>query len=220
MNRKLILLIILVGALFFLFPAAAHQPRLVYKEVLSQETPALIVKPDVSQAFYGQLKQTSDYYRFDLDQPLKFYFGLLSPADKEERQDFSAELLEINSGRLIQALESQDLLWPSYFEKFAGDKYFKGPEATLDLPAGSYLIKVSNPSNEGKYVLVVGQKEVFTGKSLVETLKELPTLKKEFFGLSPLAAFFNLIGLFALLALAGILTLLFWIKGLFWRRGK
>lgn len=65
----------------------------------------------------------------------------------------------------------------------------------LNLDPGSYLIKVYNPGNEGKYVLVVGQKELFTPKEIVKTLKVMPTLKT-YFDESPFRAYFNYVGLF------------------------
>ncbi|MCX6797886.1 MAG: hypothetical protein NTX66_01525 [Candidatus Falkowbacteria bacterium] len=221
MNRKFILFIILLAAIFFVSPAKAHRPRLVYKQVLSQDQPAVIKDPNISQAFYGELKGQADYYQLDLKTPLNFYFGLLSPVIKLDHQDFSAEIITNNVDSLNSSfftLENPGVLWDPYFEKFAGDKYYKGPEATVPLPAGSYLIRITNPDNQGKYTLFIGKQESFPPSEIINTLLELPTLKRDFFAAPVFSAYFNLIGLFSAIFLAAFIILILLIKKLFLKR--
>ena len=106
--------------------------------------------------------------------------------------------------------------WAKYYEEFAGDNYLKGPEKTIYLKAGDYTIKVGNPDNTGKYVLVVGQKEAWSVKEIINTLTVLPTLKKDFFETSPWKAYNNRVGLLALglvIVLVIVLGLLTWYFG-------
>ncbi|MEA1963902.1 MAG: hypothetical protein U9O41_02095 [Candidatus Aerophobetes bacterium] len=94
-----------------------------------------------------------------------------------------------------------------YYEEFGGDSYYKGPELRsnpdeeglprgVDVSEGEYTIRVFSPNNEGKYVLIVGEKEEFPLEEIIHTLIVLPQLKADFFEKSPLTAYFNLIGLF------------------------
>lgn len=221
MNRKLFLLIIIAILLFIVFPAKASRLRLVYDQVLNLESPFLIAEPQISQIFYGELKSTPDYYQLNLSEPLKFHFGILSPANREERQDFAAEIVSNNydSPNLsLLSLTSEDPLWDIYFEKFAGDKYYKGPETTINLEPGSYFLKINSPDNKGKYALVIGQEKSFTSQDIIDSLEKLPTLKKNFFAAPPVAAYFNLIGLFAILVVIGAIIFSFWLAGIFFRR--
>jgi len=221
MNRKLLLLIIFIVLSFIVFPAKAHRLRLVYNQILNPNSPYLIAEPQIAQAFYGELKLEPDYYQINLAEPLAFKLGLFSPANKEERQDFAAEIISNNYDSrdlIISTLESEDPLWGVYFEKFAGNKYYKGPAAVINLEQGSYLLKIYSSDNQGKYTLMLGQEGNFTSHDIIDSLEKLPNLKKDFFAAPPIAAYFNLIGFFALLVVASVIVFAFWLAGLFFRR--
>ncbi|MFA5163016.1 MAG: hypothetical protein WC441_00645 [Patescibacteria group bacterium] len=221
MNRKLLLLIILIVLSFIVFPAKAHRLRLVYSQDLNPDSPFLIAEPQIAQNFYGELKSSPDYYQINLAEPLNLHFSLLSPANREERQDFAAEIISNNydSPELsLFSLASEDPLWDVYFEKFAGDKYYQGPEASVDLEPGSYFLKVYSPDNKGKYTLMLGQEESFSSQDIIDSLEKLPVLKKEFFAAPPIAAYFNLIGLFASLVIASAIVFAFWLASIFFRK--
>lgn len=175
--------------------AQAHNPRLVYSEDATLQKPITINNPDISQAFYARLKGWSEYYQVTLNAPQEFYFSTLVPAVKDIQKNISADLMAAQSGEIIASLPAAESSWPAYYEKFGGDNYFKGPEKKINLEAGTYLIKVYNPENEGKYVLVVGQKELFTPQETIKTLRVMPTLKT-YFDRSPWQAYFNYVGLF------------------------
>jgi hypothetical protein len=72
------------------------------------------------------------------------------------------------------------------------------------MPAGTYVVVVTSSDNAGKYALAVGKKESFPIGEIIRTIGVLPRLKKEFFGKSPLTAFFNLSGAFLVLVAGGI----------------
>ena len=195
-------------------PAEAHQPRLV----TTAET-VVVHDPDISQAFYAELPGQPALYRVDLAVPGRFYFSLLVPDLPGQRTDFTATLSTAgeNPERQLEALAGPEHAWQSYFEPFAGDSYLRGPEAELTLAAGSYLIRVSNPSNTGKYVLSVGREERFGIAGTLQTARRLPEVKR-FFGKSPLTAFLNVFGLFLLVAVvagaAGLVVAGRWIAAL------
>jgi len=69
---------------------------------------------------------------------------------------------------LFNGLEHE---WTDYYEEFGGDSYYKGPELRsnpdeeglprgVDMDEGTYTTKVFSPDNEGKYVLVVGERRI------------------------------------------------------------
>ena len=103
--------------------------------------------------------------------------------------------------------------WTEFYEHFAGDNYFEGPEYEASVEGGSYTVEVYSPDNLGKYVLAVGKKEQFSASDWWDTLKTMPKLKR-YFGKPAYTMFFNYIGLFllgSLLALVGLVWLSVWI---------
>ncbi|MFA6416326.1 MAG: hypothetical protein WCW56_02465 [Candidatus Paceibacterota bacterium] len=213
--KKILLSLFVFGLIFTAQTAAAHNPRLVFKQATG--TVMMIEKPDVSQAFYGQLRGEADVYNLKIDNDQDFYFSLLVPDVSGTKTDYTARL----SGRDVDGREVWQVLagektWSKYYEEFAGDNYLKGPEKTVYLKAGDYTINVGDPGNTGKYVLVVGTKESWPLAEIINTFAVLPTLKKDFFETSPWGAYSNRVGLFALgliVVLAIILVLLGWFFG-------
>lgn len=191
MNKIVYLLLIL----FLISPILAHQPRIVYKQDLS-ENPKLIFNPEVSQAFYGELKGKPEKYFINSTNLL--YVQVLAPAIDNAKKDFN---LFIND--IIIPFNSSN--WSKFYEEFAGDNYFQGPE--YNDGSGQYLIIINNSDNYGKYVLVVGKKESFPLNEAINSIISLPFLKI-YFNKSPLTAFFNMIGLFMLILLLVIIFLI------------
>lgn len=216
-NNRLLFLII-----FFLFltaatPALAHNPRLVYDKEAPSSAPIIISNPDISQAFYGRLKGSPEYYRFDLKDKQSFYFHTLVPDVAGITKDVSANLLSADGTSIVE-LEPSESSWPAYHEEFAGDDYFAGPEKTINLEPGAYTIKVSNGINEGKYVLVVGRKESFPSREIWGTIVNLPALKV-YFETSPFLSYFNYVGLF-MAGLVIIILITFFLTRFIYRRIK
>jgi hypothetical protein len=183
---------ILLALVFFMAgTASAHQPKLTFDRASSPGAPFVVTKPEISQAFYGRLKGASDYYLIESSVPFHLYLNILSPAIEGARQDYSVEL---NGQRVIDAAGG----WQKYYEPFAGDTYWKGPEYEKDAGPGRYAVTVSNPGDTGKYVLAVGQAESFTPAESWETLLQLPKLKTGYFQKPFLAVFEGIIGKFLL----------------------
>ena len=200
---------------------SSHQPRIVSEEMTQIEN------PEVSQAFYAGLKGKPDYYQIESEEPFKLYVGILVPdlegIDKDVSVEITREDLQIGE-KLVQGHENEEALiilsgleyeWTRLYEPFGGDWYWEGPELRgnspeeelpegVEVDEGTYTIKVFSPDNEGKYALVVGEKEEFPLKEMVRTLFVLPKLKAEFFERSPWTAYFNLVGVFLAISI-GIL---------------
>jgi hypothetical protein len=82
-----------------------------------------------------------------------------------------------------------------FYEPNGGDWYYQGPEYKKEVPAGTYLIKVYNPKNEGKYIVAIGEQESFPLKVVLNTIKIMPSLKLNFFKESFLSLLFSKYGL-------------------------
>ncbi|MFH1575362.1 MAG: hypothetical protein ABIB55_00240 [Candidatus Nealsonbacteria bacterium] len=210
--RKISLVLIIFILLFSVENnILAHQPRIVYDEKLIK-----VENPEVSQAFYGELKGESVYYQIEERDNFNFYIGLLSPQIEGADKDFS---VEVSMGEeIIFVLDGTSQEWELFYEEFGGDYYYEGPENKISAGPGVYTLKVFSPDNRGKYVLVVGEKEEFPLKEIFNTIKTLPKLKGDFFEKSPLTAFFNIIGLFTFGPIIFILVIIFSI--LLYRKRK
>jgi hypothetical protein len=210
MTKGLFVLLSLLFSISFTSKATAHQPRIVYKQQIPQTNPVIVRNPEISQAFYAELKGQPEYYTVISDKEFNLYVRILSPKIKDASKDFTAEI--IKDVNVIAVLNGSGSTWTEFYEPFVGDSYWMGPEFVRHQPKGEYQVKIYNSENRGKYVLVVGQAESFP---LNETLKMFVTLPqlKHYFGKSGFTAFFNLVGLFWLIQLI-ILSLI--IIGLVW----
>lgn len=206
MNKKswLIFVSCLLAGLWLAEPAWAHQPRIVSANQLT-----LVENPGVSQAFYGELKGHEAYYLIDLKQAGDLYLQLLVPdlpgvaKDKSATVEYSPEL-GVKAESFVK-LDAAAAEWQKYHEEFAGDNYFMGPEAKSPAEPGYYFIKIFSPENEGKYVLVIGQKEEFPAMETIKAVYTIPLLKKDFFQ-EPVTGWFN--GKLGKYFLGGLLALL------------
>jgi hypothetical protein len=169
------------------------------------ENPIVIMNPEISQAFYGELQGQPNYYRISSEKPFKFYINLLVPASPGIPPDFiSAELLD-SSGKNILLINGTNSTWKLYFEEFGGDYYLKGPEARANLSSGTYYIKVFNTNNQGKYNIAVGKIESFPVDESLKALITIPLLKEQFFGKPLNTLFLEFFGI--ILALGSIMVL-------------
>ena len=205
MKRNIFSVFIVLAVLFLPFFVSAHQPRIVENELVK------VQNPEVSQAFYGELKNHPQYFEIDSDKKFNLYVGVLMPDVSGIKTDISAEVIKVgeNNREVIGVLDGVKFSWKRFYEPFAGDHYFQGPEFFTPAEPGKYLVMVSSPDFLGKYTLVIGQQESFSFGETWRTLQILPGLKKDFFGRSPLTMFFNYIGLGILVILIIIAAAIF-----------
>ncbi len=198
-----ICILVAVLAWFSVTAVYAHQPRLI-----EDHGPVEIKNPEISQAFYATLDGRPDHYRIEAGEGFKLYVGLLVPDLPDISKEINAKVFRVDPGGsedLVFMLTGEPGSWDKFYEPFAGDRYYKGPEREKKVPAGIYGIEVTGKDNKGKYVLAVGREERFTFSETLSMIAALPALKRDFFEKSPLTAYFNLVGLFMLMA---VLTLL------------
>lgn len=195
-------------ALLFLLPAQnvfAHQPVLVFL----QQGNVQIQNPEISRAFYDELKGTPKDYFINSDKDFNLYINLLTPAAANPAGRYSAKvfLVDGNSETEIAFVDASTYEWEEYYEEFGRDWYFKGPEFEKQVTAGKYKIEVFSADNIGKYVLAVGKTESFDVKSVLNILWQIPFLKISFFKTSVLQFFLTPFGI-GLIAFIGAIIIL------------
>jgi len=185
--KKIFLTIII--SFLFATPVLAHQPRLIWQN--SGEI--AIDQPQVSKAYYDELSGAPRTYKLNLFEPAEIYMNVLVPDLPDSRKNFSFKVFQ--NGEEFLSMNGETFVWEKFYEEFAGDDYWKGPEIKKVFEKGEYSIVVSNPENSGKYVFASGDIESFPFGESVKTITALPELKKYFFEKSPLTAFNNYIGI-------------------------
>lgn len=194
--------VILTAAVSLVFAptAQAHQPRLV-----GDEANVIVTLPEVSKAYYGNLAGNPAAYRIEAADDFRLYVNILVPDIEGIEKNVSAKIFK--QGKLISLLDGLSHDWKSFYEPFAGDDYYRGPEFVEVQEPGVYEIHVYSPDNRGKYVLAIGDREAFPFGELVKTYLVLPRLKSEFFGKSPFSAYSNIMGIFLAVILIALLLL-------------
>ncbi len=190
----------------------AHQPRIIY----TQTGDIQINNPEISQAFYDDLNGVPRDYFISSRADFNLYVNILVPAEANGtgRYSFNVFQEKDNSEDSLFSSESSSVDWSLFYESFARDYYFKGPEFSQQIPAGNYKIEVFNQDlptqadNTGKYVLVVGQKESYDVLSILNIYWQLPFLKLAFLKTSVLQFFLTPFGIAGIGAVGGLLIFL------------
>lgn len=200
---------LITGLIFILFlllgPVSAHQPRLDVGTAVTVENPIIVENPEISQAFYGQLNGKPVYYQIKSDKPFHLYINLLVPTSPGQGGEFVSAQVTDTSGNVVMFLNGTNSTWTPYFEEFGGDYYLKGPEATLQVPAGTYNIKIFNSQNQGKYSIAIGKIEAFPANEAITALFTLPLLKEQFFAKPLITLFIEFAGI--ILGLGSLMVL-------------
>lgn len=177
--KPTLLLIPLFAILFTAIATFAHQPRIVD----SNET--VVINPNVSKAYYGTLSGEFHTYTLNSEEAFDLYVGILMPFSEQSKKDVSAEIYK--EGKSVQVLGGKSADWKKMFEFFGQSTYLKSGEYKERVDAGKYTIIVSSTNNDSKYALAIGETEAFNGKEIVNALRVIPELKRNFFNESPLS---------------------------------
>jgi hypothetical protein len=189
--KKIFFLIIF--SFLICLPAWAHQPYLVG----SNSGVVEVKDPEVSKAYYGILSGEPQYYEINSATAFQLYLNILIPAVAQTNRNMLVEVFQNNeTGVKLYTLDGSKFDWTPFFEDFARDNYFKGPELRAKVSAGIYLIKVSSSDNQGRYSLAVGEAESFPPAEILRSLLVLPQIKEQIFNKPAITAFFNIFGLF------------------------
>lgn len=191
----------------------AHQPIIVPE---GQER-IDVYNPEVSKAYYAELVKNQQYV-IHAEKPFKLYINLLVPKNTNMKGSYSAAIIREFQGKFqeIGRLDGGGYFWKDFFEPFGRDEYLQSTEIRVDAPAGTYYIPVYGGNDigrdQGKYVLVIGEKEVFGPLEIYSSVKNISWLKRNFFHTSPYSFLLSPFGAgFAFLSIMiGMLIGLLW----------
>jgi hypothetical protein len=144
-------------------------------------------KPEVSKAFYAELSGRPAVYEIVSPDSFDLYVNTLVPDEVGMPTDLSVTVTR--GPDTIALLEGPGYRWTKFYEPFGGDSYLMGPELRLRAGPGTYVVSVSRPGYEGRYVLAVGEREEFSLGSMVRIIGLMPRLKRDFFHKAPIRAF-------------------------------
>jgi len=203
MKNKSVLFII-IFATFFLHigNSQAHQPRIVLGEAGT-----IVSDPEISKVYFGELDGQANFFTIHKDAPFNLYINALVPDVMGVQKNISVEIRK--DGQLIATLDGVNFKWKNFYDPFAGDNYFKGPEYRMSVEPGDYKIKIFNQNETGKYALVFGETESFPASEVFRAFITTPQVKKDFFGESGISAFLNQAVLF-------FFSIAFAIGGIIW----
>lgn len=159
--------------------ASAHSARFVD---VAQNEITTISTPEISQAYYGELKNSPHMFEVVSTQALPLNVQILVPAIESGKTNVSGLIIKVIDRGVeeISRMSSKDAEWEKMREHFVGDTYLEGPEFEEMLPPGTYRIEVSSPDNLGKYVLVVGKEEVISVGDYFHLVGDIVKIKKFF----------------------------------------
>ena len=205
MNKAILFLIIFI-LLGTASGVSAHMPRLIY----SQLGDIQISNPEISQAFYDELKGQPRYYFINSEKDFNLYINILAPEFANPEGRYSANIISINGKeeKILFTLDGSSAKWEEFYEPFGRDYYLKGPEFDKNMPAGNYRIEIFSLDNLGKYVLAVGKQEVFPLPESLNIFWQLPLLKMDFFKTSVLQFFFTPFGIAGVSVIFGVIIIL------------
>lgn len=176
--------------IFFSINTFAHQPRLNEEGDydMSKDDPYIIKDPEISKAIYSTLDGAEHFYKIKSDEDFNMYAGITVAKQDDcpdEFQKFSFSILDENFNTL-HAFDGESFKWWSWYEEYGKKWYWVGPEYGADFKStnifkkGTYYLKVNNNSNQGNYVLAVGDIEKFNALVIGKMMLVLPKINKKF----------------------------------------
>lgn len=157
---------------------SAHQPNIV------KSVPVLITQPEISRVFYDDLTSGPRTYRIVTTAPWQLYLTILTPWSVVPNYTYDVRVYDVQSRAPI---DGTDIFadWSQYYESFAGDWYWHGPEVRRAMPAGTFDIVVSADNQPGTYALAIGEREDFDLASAISAIRSIPEIKSRFLFVSP-----------------------------------
>jgi len=176
----------------------AHQPRIVDTEKIH------VTKPEVSKAYYAKLSGKPHTYFISVNSAIDLYVNVLFPYNEGPKKNITVDVFRDDQS--IGSLSSGEVVWKKFFEPFGQSMYWQGPELKKNVDAGKYEILVQSKEKNLRYVLAIGETEVWNGIDSINAILLIPELKRNFFEESPISFIFSPLGygyilLFQLLAL-------------------
>ncbi len=142
-----------------------------------------IDNPSQARYFYGDLDGFPHTYAFTLDKT-EIVFVQIQLPDLEDIQNnrgvIVVKKVEHAGVEEVTRLQPKEATWETYYDYWGGDRYREGVEFSQELSAGDYLVEVSTPINEGKYVLSVGNQSSWSIRTFAHNFLVMHQVKSFF----------------------------------------
>ena len=170
----------------------------------------VIKNPQQSQAYYSQLQNDPGIYYINSDREFELFISILVPDTKDTQKNFRVRVGYLphdhDVGQNIVKLDPYSHDWTKKFNEITGDWFWQGPQFSHLASPGEYTIEVSNYTNSGKYVLVVGEDPPALSDDIKQSFMVLPQLKTWFFEKPIYQVIFSSLGLILLFPLLVIIA--------------
>jgi hypothetical protein len=203
MMNKLRVVIFIVSILSCPLGVFAHQPRIVDTEKI------YVTKPEVSKAYYAKLSGKPHTYIISVNSAIDLYVNVLFPHKEGAKKNITVNVFK--GEQSIGSLSSGEVDWKKFFEPFGQSMYWQGPELKKNVEAGKYKILVQSKEKNLKYVLAIGETEVWNGIDSINAILLIPELKRNFFEESPISFIFSPLGYGYILLLQLLALMVGWV---------
>ena len=181
----------------------AHQPRLVDTEKIH------VTKPEVSKAYYAKLSGKPHTYFISVNSAIDLYVNVLFPYNEGPKKNITVDVFRDDQS--IGSLSSGEVVWKKFFEPFGQSMYWQGPELKKNVDAGKYEILVQSKEKNLRYVLAIGETEVWNGIDSINAILLIPELKRNFFEESPISFILSPLGYGYILLLQLLALIVGWV---------
>ena len=181
----------------------AHQPRIVDTEKIH------VTKPEVSKAYYAKLSGKPHTYFISVNSAIDLYVNVLFPYNEGPKKNITVDVFRDDQS--IGSLSSGEVVWKKFFEPFGQSMYWQGPELKKNVDAGKYEILVQSKEKNLRYVLAIGETEVWNGIDSINAILLIPELKRNFFEESPISFILSPLGYGYILLLQLLALIVGWV---------
>ena len=181
----------------------AHQPRIVDTEKIH------VTKPEVSKAYYAKLSGKPHTYFISVNSAIDLYVNVLFPYNEGPKKNITVDVFRDDQS--IGRLSSGEVVWKKFFEPFGQSMYWQGPELKKNVDAGKYEILVQSKEKNLRYVLAIGETEVWNGIDSINAILLIPELKRNFFEESPISFILSPLGYGYILLLQLLALIVGWV---------
>ena len=203
MINKLRIIIFVVIMLSWALGVFAHQPRIVDTEKIH------VTKPEVSKAYYAKLSGKPHTYFISVNSAIDLYVNVLFPYNEGPKKNITVDVFRDDQS--IGSLSSGEVVWKKFFEPFGQSMYWQGPELKKNVDAGKYEILVQSKEKNLRYVLAIGETEVWNGIDSINAILLIPELKRNFFEESPISFILSPLGYGYILLLQLLALIVGWV---------
>lgn len=167
------LYILLIG----LFTSSVFAYEVILEDVtIPYEAVQLLGNHQQTKIILGELQDVPEMYEVVIEATSTLSIAIRAVPKKDQQPVFSSIIIkqkEIRGIEEIARLSATDATWNRLVDRSTGLAFLSGPNFTGTVTPGTYKIEVSNPNNQGKYLLILGSDD--DNQSYVESLRAIIT---------------------------------------------